>query len=187
MMQAMTRKRKTTLFNKAHEFATKCNAHVYLLVKYGQRYHCYTSLDHPAWPPPPSQVVSINGNLSERVFKPGQAKSYPLPELMDAKTFMPKHSPSPSSSSSVEELPEERQPLLHESNLRNSTKSVLHDKPLPNPRVHAYESLLDPTTSSIAKTWLDPNKSAGVDKSNASLSPLFEDSEEGEIPCILVS
>jgi hypothetical protein len=68
MLQAMRRKRRVTLFNKAHEFATKCDAHVYLLVRYGQDYYSYTSLEHPAWPPSPQQVVSTDGKLENNII-----------------------------------------------------------------------------------------------------------------------
>lgn len=51
------RKRRITLINKAHELATRCDAHVYVLVRYGGRYYSYKSLDQASWPPSQADIV----------------------------------------------------------------------------------------------------------------------------------
>ncbi|EME85021.1 uncharacterized protein MYCFIDRAFT_173893 [Pseudocercospora fijiensis CIRAD86] len=63
------RKRRITLINKAHELATKCEAQVYVLIRYGGRYYTYSSLDKPSWPPSPHDI---------------QSSSYPLPVQLTA-------------------------------------------------------------------------------------------------------
>ncbi|KXT08676.1 hypothetical protein AC579_3964, partial [Pseudocercospora musae] len=49
LFQNKRRKRRITLINKAHELATKCEAQVYVLIR-------YSSLDHPSWPPSPRDI-----------------------------------------------------------------------------------------------------------------------------------
>ena len=58
LLYTRRRKRCNTLINKAHDLATKCNVHVYVLVRHSGRYISYSSLDHPNWPPPNAAVVS---------------------------------------------------------------------------------------------------------------------------------
>ncbi|KAF1349760.1 hypothetical protein BDV97DRAFT_352378 [Delphinella strobiligena] len=59
------RRRKNTLLKKAYELGKLHDAHIYVLVRYGGRYYCYTSLSYVSWPPPHKQVL----------------ESYPLPDL----------------------------------------------------------------------------------------------------------
>jgi hypothetical protein len=47
-----------TVFKKANALCI-WGADVYLVVRYHGRYHEYSSLDDPAWPPKRDQVVSL--------------------------------------------------------------------------------------------------------------------------------
>ena len=186
MMQAMRRKRRVTLFNKAHEFATKCNGHVYLLVRYGHRYYCYTSLEHPSWPPPPQHVVSQQMEKNALRLTPFKIQSYPLPYLMDAKTFVPRLQ-RPSSPSSDDT--EDQQPLLEADTFKDGALSP-HNKPLPDPRTDSNEDYGHALAISSGKKTRQTGVQTlirNVSELEKPLGPLLEASDEGEdIPCIYI-
>jgi hypothetical protein len=48
--------RVKTLFSKADELS-QYDAAVYAVVRYGGKYHYYSSLDHPRWPPAHEEIV----------------------------------------------------------------------------------------------------------------------------------
>ncbi|KAK1041245.1 hypothetical protein LTR74_018635 [Friedmanniomyces endolithicus] len=50
------RKRKCTTMKKALELSKRCNAHVYVVLKYHGRFHAYTSEKSRLWPPTVGQI-----------------------------------------------------------------------------------------------------------------------------------
>ena len=111
-------------------------------------------------------------------------QSYPLPYLMDAKTFVPKLQ-RPSSPSSDDT--KDQQPLLDAETFNDGALS-LHDKPLPDPRINSNNDYRrSPKIRSGDKTGQNGVQTLIRDASELenSLGPLLEASDEGEeIPCI---
>ncbi|KAK4184131.1 hypothetical protein QBC35DRAFT_392370 [Podospora australis] len=62
---ARIRKRRHTLFKKAHEFHRLCDAQVYLLIRKNCRFFVYTSSTNQHWPPTKREIST----------------SYPLPVI----------------------------------------------------------------------------------------------------------
>ncbi|KAH6646827.1 hypothetical protein BKA67DRAFT_417346 [Truncatella angustata] len=48
---ARARRRRQTLFKKADELRSECDAEVYIVIHKHGRFFTYTSTDNPAWPP----------------------------------------------------------------------------------------------------------------------------------------
>lgn len=55
--QASFRKRCSTIFRKADQMRRICDAEVYFLVRYRDRYYLYTSSEASEWPPTKTALV----------------------------------------------------------------------------------------------------------------------------------
>lgn len=68
---------------KGNELNQRCQADVYILLRYRGRYYACTSTEQLSWPPNPNDIVSsFSTALLRRLLKLLlKAKSYPLPVM----------------------------------------------------------------------------------------------------------
>lgn len=80
-------RRKKTLIRRTNQLAQLCQADIALIIRKNNRYYTYRSLVDKDWPPTRAEIVCHWIQVSDRITKEVQEKTYPLPIEMSPEDF----------------------------------------------------------------------------------------------------